>query len=266
SFRYAAARLRVADTNPASSSTIDIPYPGTFTVDLNVPVDPASVANSNLTLNQGTVTGFTVADDRMSITYTLSGLSLEGPLTVTVADGAYRDAFGNPGAAFSGTYTLHYNFFPLTLTAVNPLGSLVYDPSRAGTIAAAGQTDSFTVPLSAGQTFTLLVKPTGTTLQPAVAVFHPNANLIPTPPPPGPAGHDPEHGRWHLHHRRRRGGRHHRRLHDPGLPGCRVRGGPVRRPARHVAGHGPGPRAFLRATLGHGPRPAARRGAGPDRA
>jgi subtilisin family serine protease len=178
SFRYAAVRLRVADTNPASGSTIDIPFSGTFTVDLNSPVDPASVANSNLTLSQGTVTEFTVAPNDMSITYTLSGVSQDGPLTVTIPDGAYRDAFGNPGAAFTGNYTLRYNHFPLTLTPINPLGSLIYDPAKAGTIAAAGQSDSFTVPLSAGHTLTLLARPTDAALQPAVQLFDPNNTLI----------------------------------------------------------------------------------------
>jgi hypothetical protein len=180
SFHYAALRLRVADTNPASGSIIDIPFTGTFTVDLNTPVDPATVANSNLTLSKGTVTGFSVSQGGMSIAYTLSGLNQEGPLTVTIPEGTYGDLFGNPGAAFTGSYTLHYNGFPLRVTAVNPRGSLVYDASGTGTIAAADQADSFTVPLLAGQTLTLLVNPTGTTLQPAVQVLDPDNNLIAT--------------------------------------------------------------------------------------
>src|SRR6516165_48990 len=105
-------RLRVTGTTPASGATIDIPFSGTFTVALNVPVDPASVANSNLSLSQGSVSGFSLAADHKSISYTLTGLTQSGAFTVAIADGAYRDVFGTPGVGFSGTYTLHYNHFP----------------------------------------------------------------------------------------------------------------------------------------------------------
>jgi subtilisin family serine protease len=188
SFHYAVVRLQVADTNPASGSTIDIPFAGTFTVDLNTPVDPASVATSNLILSQGTVTGFSISPNGMSITYTIAGLNQEGPLTVTIPEGTYSDPFGNPGAGFTGSYTLHYNLFPFMLTALNPLGSLVYHGADTGTIAAADQADSFTVPLSAGQTLTLVFSPTGPTLQPAVQVFDPDNNLVATVTAPAAGG------------------------------------------------------------------------------
>src|SRR5260221_249835 len=86
------------------------------------------------------------------------------------------DVFGNPGAAFSGSYTLDFGTvpFPTPLTSKPPAGSLIYDPSQAGIIGFVGDTDSFRIEVDAGQTFTVRVTPD--------AALHPTIDLT------GPAG------------------------------------------------------------------------------
>jgi hypothetical protein len=66
--------------------------------------------------------------------------------------------------------------FPTPLTAIEPSGSLVYETTATGDIAASGETDQFTITLDELQTVTLNVNPTGGgTLQPSVNFF-----VIPT--------------------------------------------------------------------------------------
>src|SRR5439155_19463681 len=106
-------------------------------------------------------------------------LSAEGTLTVSIAAGALTDSFGNPGQAFSGSYTLDFGTvaFPTPLTAKPPLGSLIYDPSASGIIGPAGDTDSFTVNVDAGQTISVLVTP-GATLRPTVTLTPPSGPSV----------------------------------------------------------------------------------------
>ena len=53
-----------------------------------------------------------------TVRYTLSGITTEGALTVTIAAGALTDAFGNPSPAFTGNYTLDIGTVPFP--AVRP--------------------------------------------------------------------------------------------------------------------------------------------------
>ena len=69
------------------------------------PMPPAASAHSNLTLSEGTVTGFTLVNST-TVTYSLSGLTSSGTLTVTIAAGAITDTNGGGGAAFTATYIL----------------------------------------------------------------------------------------------------------------------------------------------------------------
>jgi hypothetical protein len=183
-FRYDAVLLQVTSTNPPVGATIDINgAPLTYDVNFNEAVNPASVHTTSLTLSGlagATVTGVTVLPGNTTARFTLAGLTSDAQLTTHIAAGAITDAFGNPGAAFNATYLVHFNLFPYPtpLAAVQPLGSLIYDPSITGNITTSTQTDSFTLPLSAGQTISLLVTPTGTTLQPTVQLLDSGNNVV----------------------------------------------------------------------------------------
>jgi Bacterial pre-peptidase C-terminal domain/Dockerin type I domain len=184
SFRYDALTLAVSSTGPAVGSTITIP-PNSFNYDVtfNEPIDPATAATSNLTLSQGTVSAFTVLPGNQTVRYTLTGITTEGTLSVSLATGKVKDAFDNPGfTTFAGTYTLDYGItpFPTPLTSVQPLGSLVYSGSIPGRINTVGDTDNFTLNLNAGQTITVVMHPTDPALQPTISLEDPANTLLGT--------------------------------------------------------------------------------------
>jgi hypothetical protein len=77
-------------------------------VNFNEAVDPASVDVSDLQLSGnagGTVTGVMVLPGNTTVEFTLN-ITFGGNLTADIAEGAITDQFGNPGAAFNGSYTV----------------------------------------------------------------------------------------------------------------------------------------------------------------
>ena len=109
-FRFTEEQLAVTDTDPPVGGTFTPPAPGTYTYDVNwnVPVDPASVATTDLQLSGnagGSVTGVTVTNGNMTTEFTLN-IAFGGSLTAEIAAGAITDADGNPNAEFSGNYNV----------------------------------------------------------------------------------------------------------------------------------------------------------------
>ncbi|HEY2800554.1 MAG TPA: dockerin type I domain-containing protein [Chthoniobacterales bacterium] len=109
-FRYDALLLQVTTTNPPVGGTFSPPAPGTYQYDVNwnEPVDSTSVQTSDLMVGgtaAATVTGVTVINSNMTTRFTLN-IPFGGSLTANIAAGAIADQFGNPGAAFSGSYTV----------------------------------------------------------------------------------------------------------------------------------------------------------------
>ncbi len=123
----------------------------------------------------------TVLPGNTAAQFTLSGITSEGTLTASIAAGAVLDVYGYSTLAFSGTYypNIPTSAFPVPLTAVNPSGSLVYQGSQSALIAPAGDTDSFTISLDAGQALTAVVVPAAT-LQPSVTITAPNSTVLGT--------------------------------------------------------------------------------------
>jgi hypothetical protein len=185
-FRYDAVLLQVTSTNPPfPNGVFTLPGPFTYDVNFNEPVDPASVQTADLVLSGiggAVVSGVTVLPGNTTARFTLSNITTEGTLTASIAAGAITDAVGNPGAAFTGTYAVDIGTvaYPTPLAAKQPPGSLVYDPTASGFIAPAGDTDNFTINLDAGQTVTLVVRPTSTTLQPTVTLKAPGGATLGT--------------------------------------------------------------------------------------
>jgi hypothetical protein len=183
-FRYDAITLAVSTTSPATSSTITIPPNGfTYDVNFNEAIDPATAAASNLTLSQGSVSNVSVLAGNQTIRYTLTGITQEGTLTVTLPAGKVKDAFDNPAfTPFTGTYSIDFGIVPFTtpLASVQPLGSLVYSNSMAGLINTGTDTDSFTLNVDAGQTITVIMHVTSATLQPTVTLDNPSSTVLAT--------------------------------------------------------------------------------------
>ena len=109
----------------------------------------------------------------------LVGWDLDGePVAFPIPPNQSGD--GVPG----GNFFVHFGLdvvgaqpLPTPATPVLPLGGLIYDPAVTSSLKFAGDTDTFTIALDAGQTATVLVHPTGA-LQPTVTLFDPSGNPI----------------------------------------------------------------------------------------
>jgi hypothetical protein len=170
-FRFDALVIAVDSTTPANGSAAVAPLTS-LTVHFNEAFDPTTINNSNLTLSQGSVSGFTIVDTQ-TVTYNLTGVTAVGPLQISMpADTAadtVTDTFGNAGAAYSGNLILTNApvAFP-ALIPVPPPGSLIYTNSVTGAITT-GSVDAYSLPVAAGQTISVLVTP-DTGLQPQITL------------------------------------------------------------------------------------------------
>jgi hypothetical protein len=184
SFRYDAVTLAVASTTPNIGGVFTIPAT-TFTYDVtfNEAIDPATVGVGNLTINQGTVTSAVVLPGNTRVRYTISGLTTEGTLTISIPAGLVKDQFDNPGfTPFSASYQIDVGTAPVPtpLTSEAPRGSLIYDTGLTGLINFVNDKDTFTVNLDAGQTVTLLATPTSAGLKPTIQLIDPNNRVLAT--------------------------------------------------------------------------------------
>ena len=173
-FHYALQPLLVSSTSPAAGSTLLLPGPFTINVTYNQAVDPASVKTSDLVLSGapgGVVTSATVLPGNTTVRFTLDGFTTDGPLSLEIPAGAITDAFGDPGPAFSTSYVVDFGTlpYPVPLTPKAPLGSLIYDPVKAGVIETPVDVENYTISADPGQTITVLVTPGGT-LQPTITL------------------------------------------------------------------------------------------------
>jgi hypothetical protein len=179
-FFFDTTGLVVTSTAPPVGGILTLPAPFTYDVNFNEPIAPGSIGTDDLLLSVGTVTG-AMALDADTARYTLSGISTEGTLTITLPTGRVTDTFGNPNpAAFVGVYNVDIGTipYPTPLVAKPTPGSLVYDPVTAGIVAAAGDSDSFTLAVDPGQTITVVVAPTTAALRPRVELRDPANALL----------------------------------------------------------------------------------------
>ncbi len=110
-------------------------------------------------------------------------------------DGEYSGTLPSGNGLEGGDFVIHFSVdaptrqLPVPLTAIDPLGSLIYQTPYAlsGVIAPGSDTDDFTIELDANQTVTLLVGASAG-LQPTVSLFDPSDNQVDsmaTAPAPG---------------------------------------------------------------------------------
>jgi Zn-dependent metalloprotease/methionine-rich copper-binding protein CopC len=175
-FRYDSLVGQVINTAPAPLSVIPLPM-ATLDLVFNENIAASSLDITDLTLNQGSVVNATLVAPNIA-RYTLSGVISEGTLNVSLAAGAVTDAYGNPTAAYSTTYSLDAAVtpFPTPLVMQNPPGALIYTGSANGTITPA-DSDAFTLTVDPGQTVSVLVKPSAG-LRPVVQLRDANGNLV----------------------------------------------------------------------------------------
>ncbi len=151
-----------------------------------------------------TVTGATLTYDSFNNQVTIAFPSLsEGQyaLTLISGDNAFEDLVGNNldgepnGAGIDGTptgngspggnYTLTFvvdsatSAFPVPLTAVAPLGSMVYRGTTLTTLSSPADTDELTINLEAGQSISIILDPVAA-LRPTVTLFGPSGATLGT--------------------------------------------------------------------------------------
>ncbi|HEY2414903.1 MAG TPA: autotransporter-associated beta strand repeat-containing protein [Pirellulaceae bacterium] len=99
-------------------------------------------------------------------------------------DGEFSGTFPSGNGVAGGNFVLNFSMdrdtepYPVPVTATAPSGSLIYDPSVSRVIAYAGDTDSYTLAVDAGQTISVLVNQVNGSLRPAVELRDPANNLI----------------------------------------------------------------------------------------
>jgi len=173
--------LSVVSFTPAPGTTLSPPMT-TLDINLNGAVNPASIQVSDLSLSRGSVTGFSLLNGNTTVRFNLANLTTEGPVTASLAAGAFSDANGSPNAAFAGgSYILDIGSspFPVPLTARAPAGALIYEGAGTALIGTAGDSDSLTLDLDAGQTLSVFVSPLYT-LRPSLTITGPGTNLTNT--------------------------------------------------------------------------------------
>ena len=178
-FRFDSLPMAVVSTTPANNSAVTLPLTQ-IDIKLNEAVQASTIGTNDLTLSQGSVTSATPLDST-TVRYTVTGLNTEGNFTFTLAAGALTDTAGNANLAFNGTYALDAGTipFPTPLASKAAEGSLVYAGTKAGNLGFAGDSDSFTLALEAGQAISLYVDPVAG-VTPTVALRDPSNNLVGT--------------------------------------------------------------------------------------
>ncbi len=184
-FYYVVQQLQVTATSPPVGSVLTIPVTD-LVVQFNEAVNPYSITTSAFQLSQGTVVS-AVPLTPSTIDLTLSGVTQDGTLTLTIPAGAFLDQYGVPSAAFSGTYITDIvsEPYPVPLQGEKPAGSLIYDPSVTGSIGFVGDTDTYTLDLAAGQTLTMVMS-TDPNLIGVVTLLGPDGTAIASATGAGP--------------------------------------------------------------------------------
>ena len=222
SFFYVINQLQVESTSPAVGSVLTVPVTD-LVVTFNEAVNPYAISTSDFQLSQGSVVK-AVPLTPESIDLTLSGVTQDGSLTLTVPAGVLFDMFGVPNLGFTGNYIVDIVSapYPTPLQGQVPPGSLIYDPSVTGTIGFVGDTDSYTLPLDGDQQ-SLTIAAGGRCEPPGCDLRHGPRRQRHRPEDrprrPGETRRVPDHSDHdlgHVHNHGRRCQWHDGRLHDAG--------------------------------------------------
>ena len=177
-FFFVTTQLQVTATSPAVGSVLTIPGDIDLVVQFNKAIDPTAIKTSDFLVSQGTVAS-AVPLTPQAVDLTITGVTQDGTLTLTIPAGVLFDSFGVPNLGFTGTYITDIvsEAYPVPLQQQPPAGSLIYDPTVTGTVGFVGDTDTYTLALAAGQQLSLaltvdpgligtvtLVGPGGTTI------------------------------------------------------------------------------------------------------
>ncbi len=180
-FTLSATALSITGTTPAANGAFTLPGPFTYDVTFNQAIDPAMITTSTLHIAGiagASVTNAVMVSGNTTARFTISGITSEGTLTLSIPGNTVYSPAGLPLSAFSANYGVDIPTTALSASPQLPLGSLVYSGSFSGLITAA-DSDAFSLSLNANQNFSVVVTPTGSaTLRPSVLVLSPSAAII----------------------------------------------------------------------------------------
>jgi methionine-rich copper-binding protein CopC/protocatechuate 3,4-dioxygenase beta subunit len=177
-FYYVQVQLAVSATSPAVGSVLTAPVTD-LVVQFNKDFDPYSVMASEFQVSQGSVASVKILTSSV-VDLTLSGVTQDGTLTLNVpSNGGLVDKYGVTNLSFSGTYIIQVNQqpYPVPLVGKDTQGFLIYDPSVTGAINFAGDTDTYTLGLAAGQQISLVLN-VDPSLQGTITLVDPNGNTV----------------------------------------------------------------------------------------
>lgn len=112
--------LQVVNTTPANAAVVTT-LPTSFTVNVTVPVDPASLEASDFSVNGVPATGvnYTAGSTVITFTYSTSPVVNQGSQTMSIAAGAFlRASDSSPVLAFSGAF--RYDAVSLAVVSTTP--------------------------------------------------------------------------------------------------------------------------------------------------
>jgi methionine-rich copper-binding protein CopC len=177
SFLYVQVQLQVSATSPAVGSILPAPVTD-IVVQFNKDFNPYTISSSDFQVSQGSVVSATPLTSQ-AVDLTLTGVTHDGTLTLTVPAGVIQDTVGVGNLPFSGTYIVDITSapYPVPVQGQPPAGSLIYDPSVTGAISFVGDTDTYTLPLAANQDISLVL-----TVDPSligtVTLLDPSNNVV----------------------------------------------------------------------------------------
>jgi hypothetical protein len=182
----------VVSTNPADNGDVTSGNPFTFDVFFSEPMNTSATTSSSFNLHGNfrnadySAASFSWSPDGTELSITYASLP-DDNYTMTLFSGGFQDLVGyflnGVGDGTGSDFTSSFNFdietaqaFPTPLNAVPPLGGLVYDPTLTGVIAPAGDLDSYTISVNAGETITVLMQ--SGALKGHIDLYDPSSTLI----------------------------------------------------------------------------------------
>ena len=146
SFYYVNTQLQVTSTSPAVGSVLTIPVTSTWSSTSTRRSTPTASRRATSRSARGRSSPPSPLTPT-TIDLTLSGVTQDGTLTLTVPAGALLDSYGvpNPASPAPTSPTSCSEPYPVPLQASAPPGSLIYDPSVSGTVGFVGDTDTYTL-------------------------------------------------------------------------------------------------------------------------
>ena len=177
------AMLSVESTSPPAGGVFQLSGALTYDVTFGEAINPATVQAADLLLSGvpgASVSSVSVLPGNLTSLFVISGVTQEGTLAASIADGAVSTATNQAEPAFSASYSVDFGtlLIPKPLAPKQPFGSLIYNSTLAGTISPAGDQDRFTVSIDPNETISFIVTPSGTTLKPLVTLFDSANNLV----------------------------------------------------------------------------------------